>query len=149
MTEKWETGTQIVKRSRVMTAERMRWYADALESCAQDDGQAVIAPLNIHTSDEIARDNGLPARVSDGMVSTNWISTALTDVFGDSYLATGSLLTRFRRPILVDEKIDIQITVRAAEATPEGETFLTLDVACVKSDGEVATAGNATVVLGR
>jgi acyl dehydratase len=142
-----QVGDEIVRRSRAMTAERMRWYADALETCSRDDGLAVIAEVNIHTSDEFAQQNGLPARVSDGMVSTNWISNALTEVFGDAYLATGALTTRFRRPIFVDEKIDVAITVAARETTETGAIRITMDVACTKSGGEVATSGTASVLV--
>ena len=48
-------------RRRVMTAERMRWYADAFETCSLDGDRAVIAAPNIHTDDAMARAKALNA----------------------------------------------------------------------------------------
>ena len=143
----WVPGWSVPTRTRVMTAERMRWYADALDTCSHDGDQPVIAPLNIHTDDEIARANGLPGRVADGMISTNWISTLLAETFGTAYLIGGSLRTRYVRPIFEDERIDVVLRVVSREPGDEGAETLTLDVACVKADGQVATGGAATVVL--
>ncbi len=146
--DSWVPGTTVTALRRVMTAERMRWYADALETCTSDDGVAVIAPLNIHTSDDIARENGLAGRVADGMVSTNWISTYLADTFGDDYLAHGSLKTRYVKPIFEDETIEVIIRITGAEPDAvSGRTRLTAEVSCVKPDGSTATGGTATVLL--
>jgi acyl dehydratase len=130
-----------------MTAERMRWYADALETCTHDTDRPLVAAPNIHTDDEIARANGLPARVADGMVSTNWISSMLADAFGEDYLARGSLRTRYVRPIYEDDRIEVVVRVTGRESTGDGHHRLTADVACVKQDGEVATGGTATILL--
>jgi acyl dehydratase len=147
MADRWQPGTALPTRTKVMTAERMRWYADALETCTGDGDLPVIAPLNIHTSDEIARANGLPARVSDGMVSTNWISTLLADEVGDGYLAGGSLRTRYVRPIFEDDRIEVVVRVTERTSVAEGRARVTAEVACVKPDGQVATGGTATFIV--
>jgi len=143
----WVPGFTRSAATRVMTAERMRWYADALETCSSGVDEPVIAEPNIHTDDEFAQANGLPARVSDGMISTNWISTLLTELFGDGYLVGGSLRTRFVKPIFVDEGIDVVLRVVNRERGEDGFERLVLDVECVKGDGSVATGGAATVTL--
>jgi acyl dehydratase len=130
-----------------MTAERMRWYADALDTCSQDSDHPLIAPPNIHTDDEIARANGLPGRVADGMISTNWISSLLADTFGEAYLARGSLRTRYVRPIFEDERIEVTVRIVSREATEGSAEELIADVACTKADGQVATGGSATILL--
>ena len=71
----------------------------------------MLAGPNIHTDDALARANGLPGRVADGMVSTNWISTLLTDAFGGRYLEGGSLRTRYVRPIFEDERIEVVVRI--------------------------------------
>jgi 3-hydroxybutyryl-CoA dehydratase len=147
MAELWTPGTRLPSRTRVMTAERMRWYADALETCTHDTDRPLVAAPNIHTDDEIARANGLPARVPDGMVSTNWISSMLGDTFGEDYLARGSLRTRYVRPIYEDDHIEVVVRITGRESTEDGRHRLTADVACVKADGEVATGGTATILL--
>jgi 3-hydroxybutyryl-CoA dehydratase len=141
----WTPGTELPHWYRTMTAERMRWYADVLETVAAADGRPVLAAPSIHTDDEIARANGLPARVADGMISTNWISTMLTDMYGDSYLAGGSLRTRYVRPIFEDDRIEVVVRVTERQAAPEGGERLLLDVACVGPAGQVVTGGSATV----
>jgi 3-hydroxybutyryl-CoA dehydratase len=128
-----------------MTAERMRWYADVLETVAQLSSEPVIAEPNIHTDDELAKANGLAARAADGMVSTNWISSMLADAYGLDYLEGGSLRTRYVRPIYEDERIEVVVRVTAREEAPGGGERLVADVSCVKADGQVATGGVATV----
>jgi acyl dehydratase len=128
-----------------MTPERMRWYADVLETVSTASSTPIIAEPNIHTDDDLARANGLPARVADGMVSTNWIQSMLVDTYGLNFLEGGSLRTRYVRPIYVDERIEVVAQVTARERDVEGRERLVLDVRCVKPDGQVATGGTATV----
>jgi acyl dehydratase len=127
-----------------MTAERMRWYADALETSLT--GRTVQAAPNIHTDDDVARANGLPGRVADGMITTNWLSNMLIDTFGDAYVRTGSLQTRYRRPITEDMAVEAVVRVRGIEESRNGRT-LVADVWCETDDGERRTVGQATVRL--
>jgi len=147
MADLWVPGAELPSRTRTMTAERMRWYADALETCTHDTDRPIIAPLNIHTDDEIARASGLPARVADGMVSTNWISSMLADTFGDGYLGKGSLRTRYVKPIFEDERIEIVIRVTDRVPQGDGQDRILADVSCVKENGQVATGGSATILV--
>lgn len=148
MTDLWTPQTELPRLVRTMTAERMRWYADALATVEKGGTEPVVAPPNIHTDDELARANGLPGRIADGMVSTNWISTLLTDAFGERYLAGGSLRTRYVRPIFEDDRIEVVVRITGTNTRPDGNEELLAEVSCVKSDGEVATAGTATVRAG-
>ena len=145
MTELWTPGRELPRVERTMTAQRMRWYADALELVSLAGSEPIIAPPNIHTDDDLARANGLPARVADGMVSTNWISSLLTDTFGDAYLEGGSLRTRYVRPIFEDDRIEVVVRVTGREPDADGGDRLVLDVACLGSEGQVVTGGTATV----
>jgi 3-hydroxybutyryl-CoA dehydratase len=145
MSELWTPGQELPRLQRTMTAERMRWYSDALETVTLGATAPVLAGPNIHTDDGLARANGLPGRVADGMVSTNWISTLLTDTFGERYLEGGSLRTRYVRPIYEDERIEVVVRITERRTGADGRERLVADVACVKSDGEIATAGEATV----
>jgi 3-hydroxybutyryl-CoA dehydratase len=145
VTELWTPGQELPRLERTMTAQRMRWYADALELVSVAGTEPIIAPLNIHTDDDLARDNGLPARVADGMVSTNWISSLLAGTFGDAYLEGGSLRTRYVRPIFEDDRIEVVVRVTGREAAEDGSERLVLDVACLGSEGQVVTGGTATV----
>ncbi len=147
MPDRWATGHELPRLQRTMTAERMRWYSDALETVTLGASAPVLVGANIHTDDEVARANGLPGRVADGMISTNWISSLLADEFGGSYLAGGSLRTRYVRPIYQDEHIEVVVRLTERRAAPNGTELLVADVSCVKADGAVATAGQATIAL--
>jgi hypothetical protein len=141
----WAPGYELPRVVRTMTAERMRWYADTLETVSTASAIPIIAEPNIHTDDDLARANGLPARVADGMVSTNWIHSILAGTYGLNFLEGGSLRTRYVRPIFEDERIEVLIRVTAREQDPDGGEHLVADVQCVKGDGQVATGGVATV----
>ena len=79
------------------------------------------------------------------MVSTNWIHSILAGTYGLNFLEGGSLRTRYVRPIFEDECIEIVVRLTAREPDPDGGELLVADVQCVKSDGQVATGGIATV----
>jgi hypothetical protein len=143
----WAPGYELPRVVRTMTAERMRWYADVLETASSGSSTPIIAEPNIHTDDGLARANGLPGRVADGMVSTNWIHSVLAHSYGANYLEGGSLRTRYVRPIFVDERIEVVVRVTSREQDPDGGERLVADVQCVKVDGQVATGGTATVRL--
>ena len=144
MSELWTPGQEVHRMQRTMTAERMRWYANAIETSLA--GYSVTAAPNIHTDDLIARANGLPGRVADGMVTTNWLSSILVETFGDAYLRGGSLRTRYRRPITEDAAVDTVVRVRGVEEQPDGRELM-LDVWCETSDGGHCTVGEASVPL--
>jgi 3-hydroxybutyryl-CoA dehydratase len=145
----WTPGSELAHVVRTMTAERMRWYSDVLETVAQLSTEPILAEPNIHTDDDLARANGLAARVADGMVSTNWLSSMLADAYGIHYLEGGSLRTRYVRPIYEDDEIEVVVKVTAREPAPDGGERLVADVSCVKADGQVATGGVATIRIPR
>lgn len=144
MSDLWTPGQEVHRMQRTMTAERMRWYADAIETSLA--GHPVTAAPNIHTDDEVARASGLPGRVADGMVSTNWLSSILVETFGDAFLRGGSLRTRYRRPITEDALVDTVVRVRGIGEQSDGRQLM-LDVWCETPDGERRTVGEASVPL--
>ncbi|MGE0878445.1 MAG: MaoC family dehydratase [Acidimicrobiia bacterium] len=141
----WTVGAELPRIRRTMTAERMRWYADAYESVIAFATEPMHHAPNIHTDDEFARSKGLPARVADGMITTNWVSSLLSDIYGVHYLEGGSLRTRYVKPVFVDDVLEIVVTIVDREPHPSGGDQLRLEVACTKPNGDVATAGTATV----
>jgi acyl dehydratase len=130
-----------------MTAERMRWHCEALDTAVSGGERPVPAGANIHTDDEIARSSGLPGRVADGMISTNWLSSMLIQTFGDGYLWGGSLRTRYTKPVFVDDVIRAVIRVAALDSDEDGRAVARLDVWCENQHGDVCTTGEAVVRL--
>jgi acyl dehydratase len=128
-----------------MTAERMRWHCEGLESALA--GRLVTVGATIHTDDEFARANGLPGRVADGMISTNWLSGILLEAFGDAYLIGGSLRTRYRRPVFADTPLTGVVQVAERRPGPDSGDRLVAAVWCETPDGERVTEGEASVPL--
>ena len=140
----WAVGDELPAISRRMTRERMRWYADALLGTSAPEPTAMIAEANVHTSDEFARGEGLRGIISDGMISTNWISSVLIAQFGRSYLQGGSLQTKFIRPIFEDQVITARAVIRGVTVAG-GEYELELEVWCEDETGQKCTVGSASV----
>jgi hypothetical protein len=148
MARLWLPGQVLPPLVRSMTAARMRWYCDALETALAASDEVVRAGPNIHTDDGLARANGLPGRVADGMITTNWVSSMLFDSFGDAIVKGGSLRTKYIRPVFEDERITAVVTVRTIEPLADGRRLLTADVSCTNEGGQACTVGEATVRIG-
>jgi acyl dehydratase len=127
----------------------MRWHCDALATLLADTGEVVLAGPSIHTDDDVARSSGLPSRVADGMISTNWLSSTLTACFGEVFLSTGSLRTRYVRPIFEDERIEAVVRITTVDPLAGDESLLRADVWCANERGDKCTVGEASVRLAR
>jgi len=145
VTPDWKVGDELPRLVRVMTAERMRWHCEALDTAVAASDQPVAADANIHTDDAIAQASGIPGRVADGMISTNWLSSMLTQAFGDAYLRGGSLRTRYAKPVFVDDVIEAGVRITALEPLPDGGSLVRADVWCQIQGGDICTKGEATV----
>ncbi len=136
-------GTEISGPVRVMTAERIQWYDSAMLSAAK--GELARVTVNIHTDDDYARSQGLPAIIADGMISTNWCSEMLIDRFGIDYVEHGELRTKFIKPILLGVTVHVRGKVTAADPQKGGSVVYALDVWCEDDDGVKLTVGDAKV----
>lgn len=140
----YAVGDTVSGPTRPLTPERIGWYSIGMLSGAT----GVLQPVqhNIHTDDEFARSQGLPAAIADGMHSTNWLSSMMADHFGEHYVARGALRTKFIRPTYAN----IPITARGvitARTEQDGEVRLELEVWCEDPHGEKLTVGDASVVV--
>lgn len=138
MPESIAVGTHLQSAPLMMTRERMRWYCDALETAARQDGQFVIAEPTIHTDDAYAKAQGLPGIIADGMLSTNYISSLLYRHFGVGYLSSGELVTKFIRPVYEDDVVQAHARVTAVD-----DEVITLEVWVDTADGQKVTVGTA------
>lgn len=141
-------GTEIAGPVRVMTAERIQWYDSAMLSAAKGDLARVT--VNIHTDDDYAREQGLPALIADGMMSTNWCSEMLIERFGMDYVEHGELRTKFIKPIFLGVTVSVRGKVTAVVPQESGAVVYALDVWCEDENGVKLTVGDAKVeVRGR
>ena len=130
-----------------MTAERMRWHVEGLDTAVAGATRPATPNVTIHTDDEYARAYGLPGAIADGMVTTNWLSGLLVEAFGDAFTCGGTLRTKFIRPVFVDDHIEARVTVTAVDDGGDRCTIHT-ELRCENQAGELCTIGTATVRLG-
>jgi 3-hydroxybutyryl-CoA dehydratase len=145
----WESlgvGDELLGAVRVVTPERLVWYGDGLMTAAS--GVRTQAGSNIHTDEIYAREQGLPQPIADGMVATNWIASMLLDHFGEAYVTSGELRTKFIKPTFVGTKVRVKGRVRQREALTNGTIRYDLDVWTEDATGVKLTDGDARVTIG-
>lgn len=135
-------GHEIHGPVRVVTAERIEWYDSGMLSAAS--GKLAQVGDNIHTDDDYAKAQGLPAVIADGMIMTNYCSEMLIGAFGLDYVARGELRTKFIKPVFLGETLFVKAKVLEVEHTAEDIVY-TLDVWCENGDGVKVTDGHAKV----
>jgi len=138
-----KVGTDIKGPVRVMTPERIEWYDSAMLSAAK--GELTRVTVNIHTDEDYARSEGLPAIIADGMISTNWCSEMMIEHFGLDYIERGELRTRFIKPTFLGVMVSVRGRVTAADPQPGGTVVYKLDVWCEDETGLKLTVGDAKV----
>ena len=108
-------------------------------------GELAQVTVNIHTDEEYAKSEGLPAAIADGMISTNWCSEMMVEHFGFDYIERGELRTRFIKPTFIGVTVSVRGIVRSAERQKNGSTLYTLEVWCEDEHGLKLTVGDAKV----
>jgi len=136
-------GSEFAGPVRVVTPERIEWYDSAMLSAGKGELSQVTA--NIHTDDEYAKMQGLPAVIADGMMSTNWCSEMMDTHFGWDYVERGELRTKFIKPIFLGQTMTTRGKITAADSQPSGSVVYTLDVWCEDEKGVKRTVGDAKV----
>lgn len=139
-------GTEITGPVRVVTAERIQWYDSAMLSAAK--GELARVTVNIHTDDDYAKEQGLPAVIADGMMSTNWCSEMLIERFGMDYVERGELRTKFIKPVFLGVTVSVRGKVTSAVPQENGTVVYALDVWCEDEKGVKLTVGDAKVEVG-
>ena len=143
--ETLRVGTEIAGPVRVMTVERIQWYDSAMLSAAE--GELARVTVNIHTDDDYAKAEGLPAIIADGMMSTNWCSEMLIEHFGMDYVENGELRTKFIKPIFLGVTVFVRGKVTSAAPQQSGAVVYALDVWCEDEKGVKLTVGDAKVTV--
>jgi acyl dehydratase len=142
-TRTWAVGDTIAGTTRQMTRDRVIWYEDGLTSAVLNHGGAVR--VNAHTDLDYAKANGLDGLLGDGMLSTNWLSSLLFSTFGESYLTSGYLRTKFIKPTYVGMWVTPGLELTAIDRGEDGVDTLTFDVWTKDSEGALLTVGEAKV----
>jgi 3-hydroxybutyryl-CoA dehydratase len=142
----FDIGAEIAGPVRLMTAERIEWYDSAMLSAGK--GELSQVGVNIHTDDEYAKAQGLPAIIADGMIMTNWCSSMMIQHFGMDYLEHGELRTKFIKPVYLGQTVHVRGRVLSADRSHGGVSYA-LDVWCEDENGIKVTDGDAKVEVRR
>lgn len=142
----FDIGAEIAGPVRLMTAERIEWYDSAMLSAGK--GELSQVGVNIHTDDEYAKAQGLPAIIADGMIMTNWCSSMMIQHFGMDYLEHGELRTKFIKPVYLGQTVHVRGRVLSADRSDGGVSYA-LDVWCEDENGIKVTDGDAKVEVRR
>ncbi len=142
----YDVGAEIAGPVRRMTAERIEWYDSAMLSAGK--GELSQVGVNIHTDDEYAKAQGLPAIIADGMIMTNWCSSMMIQHFGMDYLEHGELRTKFIKPVYLGQTVHVRGRVLSADRSDGGVSYA-LDVWCEDENGIKVTDGDAKVEVRR
>jgi hypothetical protein len=144
---KLTVGAELTGPVKVGTPERVEWYDSGLISAGT--GKLARVGDNIHTSDEFARKQGLPAAILDGMSSTNWCQTMLIEYFGIDYIERGALRTKYIKPIYLGVAVHVRGRVMSVEKHESGGSEYRLDVWCEDDNGVKLVDGDARIVVAK
>lgn len=143
-TPTFQVGDVLTSATRPITAQRAGWYSIGIFSAAT--GAPHEIQLNIHTDDEYARSQGFPAAIADGMHSTNWLNALLGSQFGEHYLTSGRLRTRYIKPTLLNVPLTAKAKVTSRTEQSDGVQY-ELEVWIQDGEGTQLTVGDAAVLV--
>lgn len=141
----YKVGEVISGPTRPLTPDRIAWYSIGMLSGATGTRQEV--QHNIHTDDEYAKSQGLPAAIADGMHSTNWLNSMMANTFGPHFIANGELRTKFIKPTYANVPITTKGKITKRVENSDGSIQLNLDVWTEDSSGLQLTVGEASVLI--
>jgi len=141
----YEVGEEVRLATRPFSIERVQEYSIGLMSAAS--GERKPPQYNIHTDHDYARTQGLEAAIADGMHSTNWLSTMMSDHFGPDYLVNGALRTKYIKPTFLDVPVTARGVITGKEKNDDGSVRYALEVWCEDDKGTKLTVGDASVTV--
>jgi acyl dehydratase len=113
----------------------------------QIDVYSGVRPGSIHTDDDWAAAKGLGTTIAQGMMSTAYVSTLMTEAIGEGFVEGGTMDVRFLRPVHRDDTITVVGTVTGF-STDGGRIRAHADVAARNQHGEQTLAGTASGLVG-
>ncbi|WP_432993653.1 MaoC/PaaZ C-terminal domain-containing protein [Dactylosporangium sp. CA-233914] len=96
----------------------------------------------IHHDETFARDAGLDAPLSLGMLQAGFLATWATDRFGAENVR--AFRVRFAARVFPGDTVACDGTVTGRRTGEDGEALLDVEMTCTKQDGTVAVYGWAT-----
>ena len=101
----------------------------------------------IHINEEFAKTTPLGGTIAHGMLILAYVSQMMTANFGQIWLNSGKLNSRFKAPARPGDTVTISGTVKKLEIV-DGETSVKCDILCQNQSGETVISGDASIVFG-
>lgn len=139
-----EKGSELEGPTRTMTEDRLRWYGDAMLTASA--GEPTSVGINIHTDDDFAREEGLPAAIADGMLGANWLAGILLDYFGVHYALRSYFRVKFIKPVMRQVVLHCRGVVTDIVRDDDGATYH-MDLWIVDDSDTKLTVCEATVTV--
>jgi len=118
---------------KVVTQENINLYAEASKD---------FNP--IHINEDFAKKTALGGTIAHGMLILAYVSQMMTDAFGQSWLAGGSLNVRFKTPARPGDTISVGGRIASVEKKA-GQTLICCDVLCQNQNGDSVITGETSV----
>lgn len=128
-----EIGQEIHGRPYTLSLERLLAFSGGPLSASDWPAR------NLHTDREKAAEAGFDAPIASGIQYEGHALRLLLEVFGEAWSRYGILTARYVRPVPVGDTVRTRLTVAKI-----ADGRCTMDVRCVKADGEPALIGTAT-----
>ncbi len=109
----------------------------------QIDVYSGVRPGSIHTDPEWAAAKGFDTTIAQGMMTTAYTSTLMTEALGLGFVVGGSMDIRFLKPVLCDDTLTITGVVDGFTSAV-GRAEAHVSVRAVNQRGETTMAGTAT-----
>lgn len=106
-----------------------------------------VKPGSIHTDPEWAKAKGFEATIAQGMMSTAYVSTMLTEAAGSGFVVGGTIDCRFLRPVLCGDVLTIEGTVLGFAPDPTGRSRVHVSVTVRNQRGEQTLGGSASALV--
>ena len=128
-----KTGDELPGLVRQLNQQKINLYAEAM------------ADYNpIHTDRDFAVNAGFDNTIAHGMLLLAYVSEMMTNVFGESWLATGKLAIRFRSPALSTDLVTVTGKIDSVISENGGINYnCSLD--CHNQNKSILITGNASV----
>ena len=110
----------------------------------QIDIYSGVRPYSIHTDEDWAREKGFATTIAQGMMSTAYISTAMTRAVGEGFVEGGAMDARFLKPVLCGDTLEIAGTVTGFTRDEGGVIRCHASFAARNQRGEQTMAGTAS-----